>query len=198
MLREIASPRAWQEFEATRDLDFAYGIEGMARFRANYFVQNQGAAAVFRIIPEEIISVEKLGLSEAIAGLADLNQGLVLVTGPTGSGKSTTLAAIVDKLNRTYARHVVDHRGPRGICAPESKIDVLPPRGWAAYPGLRPGAALGNPPGCGRDSGGRNARTGNDFPGHDGGGNGHAGLRDPAYQQCGQDHRPDHRRLSSG
>ncbi len=112
MLREIASPRAWQEFETTRDLDFAYGIEGMARFRANYFVQNQGAAAVFRIIPEEIISVEKLGLSEAVAGLADLNQGLVLVTGPTGSGKSTTLAAIVDKLNRTYARHVVTIEDP--------------------------------------------------------------------------------------
>jgi twitching motility protein PilT len=107
MLREIASPRAWQEFEATRDLDFAYGIEGMARFRANYFVQNQGAAAVFRIIPEEIISVEKLGLSEAIAGLADLNQGLVLVTGPTGSGKSTTLASIIDQINGNRPANII-------------------------------------------------------------------------------------------
>lgn len=112
MLKEIAPSRGWQEFEATRDLDFAYGIEGLARFRANYFVQNQGAAAVFRIIPEEIIPVEKLGLSDAIAGLADLSQGLVLVTGPTGSGKSTTLAAIVDKLNRNYAKHVVTIEDP--------------------------------------------------------------------------------------
>ncbi len=112
LLREIASPRAWQEYEATHDLDFAYGLEGLARFRANYFVQNQGAAAVFRIIPEEIIPVEKLGLSPAIAGLADLSQGLVLVTGPTGSGKSTTLAAIVDKLNRTYSKHVVTIEDP--------------------------------------------------------------------------------------
>ena len=112
MLEEIASPKAWGEFEETRDLDFAYGIEGLARFRANYFVQSQGAAAVFRIIPEEIISVEKLGLSPAIAGLADLGHGLVLVTGPTGSGKSTTLAAIVDKLNRSYAKHVVTIEDP--------------------------------------------------------------------------------------
>ena len=112
LLREIAPARAWAEFEATHDLDFAYGIEGTARFRANYFVQNQGAAAVFRIIPEEIIPVEKLGLSSAIAGLADLSQGLVLVTGPTGSGKSTTLAAIVDKLNKSYAKHVVTIEDP--------------------------------------------------------------------------------------
>ena len=112
LLCEIAPARAWAEFEATHDLDFAYGIEGMARFRANYFVQNQGAAAVFRIIPEEIIPVEKLGLSAAISGLADLSQGLVLVTGPTGSGKSTTLAAIVDKLNKSYAKHVVTIEDP--------------------------------------------------------------------------------------
>jgi twitching motility protein PilT len=112
LLEEIASPRAWTEFQETHDLDFAYGIEGLARFRANYFVQSQGAAAVFRIIPEEIISVEKLGLSPAIASLADLEQGLVLVTGPTGSGKSTTLAAIVDKLNRNHAKHVVTIEDP--------------------------------------------------------------------------------------
>jgi len=111
-LEEIAPARAWSEFEASHDLDFAYGIEGLARFRANYFVQNQGAAAVFRIIPEEIIPVEKLGLSPAISGLADLSQGLVLVTGPTGSGKSTTLAAIVDKLNKSYAKHVVTIEDP--------------------------------------------------------------------------------------
>jgi twitching motility protein PilT len=112
LLRGIASPRNWHDFEATRDLDFAYGIEGVARFRANYFVQDRGAGAVFRIIPEEIISVEKLNLSAAIANLADLEEGLVLVTGPTGSGKSTTLAAIVDKLNKTYAKHIVTIEDP--------------------------------------------------------------------------------------
>jgi twitching motility protein PilT len=84
----------------------------VARFRANYFVQENGAAAVFRIIPEEIISLEQLNVPEAIANLANLTQGLVLVTGPTGSGKSTTLAAIVDKINRERALHIVTIEDP--------------------------------------------------------------------------------------
>ncbi len=112
ILEEIASARAWQEFVANHDLDFAYGIEGVARFRANYFVQNHGAGAVFRIIPEEIIDLETLGLSSAVASLADLQEGLVLVTGPTGSGKSTTLAAIIDKVNKTYSKHIVTIEDP--------------------------------------------------------------------------------------
>ncbi len=112
LLEEIASARAWREYRATRDLDFAYGVEGTARFRANYFVQNRGAAAVFRIIPEEIIPAEKLGLADPIAELADLEDGLVLVTGPTGSGKSTTLAAIIDRLNNKHAKHVVTIEDP--------------------------------------------------------------------------------------
>ncbi len=112
MMKEIASPRAWEEYSSTCDLDFAYGIEGLARFRANYFVQDRGAAAVFRLIPEEIVPAEKLGLPAAIANLADLKEGLVLVTGPTGSGKSTTLAAIIDRLNKTYARHIVTIEDP--------------------------------------------------------------------------------------
>jgi len=112
MLREIASYRGWDEYEETCDLDFAYGLEGVARFRANYFVQSHGAAAVFRIIPEEIVSIEQLKLPDAIASLADLDQGLVLVTGPTGSGKSTTLAAIIDRVNKTYAKHIVTIEDP--------------------------------------------------------------------------------------
>jgi twitching motility protein PilT len=109
---EIATHRGWEEYESTGDLDFAFSLEGVARFRANYFVQQTGAAAVFRIIPEEIISLEDLDLPQAIRDLADLDQGLVLVTGPTGSGKSTTLAAIIDKINKTYSRHVVTIEDP--------------------------------------------------------------------------------------
>jgi twitching motility protein PilT len=112
MMQEVASPRAWDEYEETGDLDFAFSLEGVARFRANYFVQQSGAACVFRIIPEEIISLEDLNLPQAICDLADLNEGLVLVTGPTGSGKSTTLAAIIDKINKTYSRHVVTIEDP--------------------------------------------------------------------------------------
>jgi twitching motility protein PilT len=112
MMQEIASPKHWAEFATTNDVDFAYGIEGVARYRANYFVQENGAGAVFRIIPEEILSLEKLNLSKSIQDLADLESGLVLVTGPTGSGKSTTLAAIIDKINRDSNKHIVTIEDP--------------------------------------------------------------------------------------
>jgi twitching motility protein PilT len=94
LLHEIASPDQWREYEETYDLDFAYGLEGTARFRANYFVQERSAGAVFRIIPEQIVPLEELDLPQAIEKFAHVREGLVLVTGPTGSGKSTTLAAI--------------------------------------------------------------------------------------------------------
>jgi len=112
MLAELASDAQWREFEATRDLDFAYAIPGVARFRANFLVQENGAAAVFRIVPERVVTAEELGLPPAVASLAGLEKGLVLVTGPTGSGKSTTLAAVIDRINRTCARHVVTIEDP--------------------------------------------------------------------------------------
>jgi twitching motility protein PilT len=112
MMQEVVSPRGWEEYESTGDLDFAFSLDGVARFRANYFVQESGAACVFRIIPEEIISLEDLKMPKAVCDLADLKEGLVLVTGPTGSGKSTTLAAIVNKINKTYSRHIVTIEDP--------------------------------------------------------------------------------------
>jgi twitching motility protein PilT len=112
LLRSIASERHWKEYEETSDLDFAYGLEGVARFRANYFAQENGAGAVFRIIPEKIVPLEDLDLPAAVARLANLRQGLVVVTGPTGSGKSTTLASLVDKINRESARHIVTIEDP--------------------------------------------------------------------------------------
>jgi len=112
MLREIASEDQWASYTECGDLDFAYGLEGVARFRANYLVQEHGAAAVFRIIPEDILSLGKLGLPPAIESLAHLSKGLVLVTGPTGSGKSTTLAAIIDHINATYTRHILTIEDP--------------------------------------------------------------------------------------
>lgn len=112
LLQEIASPKHWREYADTQDVDFAYGLEGVARYRANYFVQQNGAGAVFRIIPEEIISIEKLKLAKSIEDLAELESGLVLVTGPTGSGKSTTLASIIDKINKTTSKHIVTIEDP--------------------------------------------------------------------------------------
>ncbi len=121
ILREIASDVQWQSYEDCGDLDFAYGLPGVARFRANYLRQENGAAAVFRIIPEKILTIEDLGMPEAIEGLADLRQGLVLVTGPTGSGKSTTLAAIIDRINATHSKHIVTIEDPVEFVHPNKK-----------------------------------------------------------------------------
>ncbi len=112
LMREIVDEEQWRVYEAEGELDFAYAIEGVARFRGNYLVQERGAAAVFRIVPERILTVEDLGLPPAIAKLAELEKGLVLVNGPTGSGKSTTLAAIIDAINRNRARHIVTIEDP--------------------------------------------------------------------------------------
>jgi twitching motility protein PilT len=100
------------QFEKEDDTDFAYSIEGLARFRANLFRDRHGVGAVFRTIPAKIISAEKLGLSTAITDLCNLHKGLVLVTGPTGSGKSTTLCAMVDLVNRTRSGHIITIEDP--------------------------------------------------------------------------------------
>jgi len=112
MMREIASPAQWDDYESTLDADFAYGLEGVARFRVNFFCQENGAAAVMRIIPERVRTVDELGVPEAVANFANLTSGLVLVTGPTGSGKSTTLAAIVHAINASYDKHIVTIEDP--------------------------------------------------------------------------------------
>jgi twitching motility protein PilT len=112
ILREITSEEDWASYMESGDLDFAYGLPGVARFRANFLRQENGCGAVFRIIPEKIIPLEDLNLPKAIESLAHLQQGLVLVTGPTGSGKSTTLAAIIDKINSTYEKHIVTIEDP--------------------------------------------------------------------------------------
>jgi twitching motility protein PilT len=112
LMREVATDRHWESYMEESDADFAYSIEGVARFRANFFVQENGAGAVFRVIPERIVPLEELSLPPAIEKLAELEGGLVLVTGPTGSGKSTTLAAIIDRVNRTRSRHIVTIEDP--------------------------------------------------------------------------------------
>jgi len=101
-----------QEFGERHDTDFAYEIQGLARFRANVFADRKGRGAVFRVIPSEILTAEKLGLSPHILNLCKLNKGLVLVTGPTGSGKSTTLCAMIDYINRTRDEHIITIEDP--------------------------------------------------------------------------------------
>jgi twitching motility protein PilT len=112
MLYEIAPEEKIKVFEETGDIDFGYQIHGLARYRANFFMQRNGVGAVFREIPDEIMTAEQLGLPSVVSKLASLPRGLVLVTGPTGSGKSTTLAAIVDQANRTRKDHIITIEDP--------------------------------------------------------------------------------------
>lgn len=112
MLYEIAPEHKIKIFEETGDVDFGYEIPGLARYRANFFQQKNGVAAVFREIPSTIQTAEQLGLPNVVSRLASLPRGLVLVTGPTGSGKSTTLAAILDVANRTRRDHIITIEDP--------------------------------------------------------------------------------------
>src|ERR1043165_4689068 len=94
-----------ERFEESLELDFSFGIKGLARFRCNMFNQRGAVAAVYRLIPERIRSFEELNLPQVLTTVADRPRGLVLVTGPTGSGKSTTLAAMIDKINSERHEH---------------------------------------------------------------------------------------------
>ncbi|MEE4314388.1 MAG: type IV pilus twitching motility protein PilT [Desulfofustis sp.] len=112
MLYEICPEDKIKVFEETGDIDFGYEIPGLARYRCNFFQQKYGIGAVFREIPSEILTCEQLGLPKVISRLAHLPKGLVLVTGPTGSGKSTTLAAIVDEANKVRKHHILTIEDP--------------------------------------------------------------------------------------
>jgi twitching motility protein PilT len=112
MLYEITAEDKVKVFEETGDVDFAYEIPGLARYRANYFMQKNGIGAVFREIPSTIATAAELGLPSVISKLASLPRGLVLVTGPTGSGKSTTLAAIIDVANTERSDHIITIEDP--------------------------------------------------------------------------------------
>ncbi|GFE56918.1 type IV pilus twitching motility protein PilT [Geobacter sp. AOG1] len=124
ILYEILTERQKRDFEEKHDLDFAYEIPGLARFRGNMFLQHKGIAAVFRIIPSKILSADDLGLPEGVRKMTNLKKGLVLVTGPTGSGKSTTLAAMIDLINSTRREHILTLEDPLEFIHP-SKLSLL-------------------------------------------------------------------------
>ena len=112
MLYEIAPEQKIKQFEETGDVDFGYEIPGVARFRANYFMQKYGCGAVFRQIPTKVLTADELGLPPILKKSAMLHKGLVLVTGPTGSGKSTTLAAVLDHANKHRKDHIITIEDP--------------------------------------------------------------------------------------
>src|SRR5690606_21830015 len=124
-LREICSPARWQDFLERKDLDLAHEIPGLARFRGNYLYNHWGQAAVFRQIPAKILSFDALQLPEALKKLCHLNEGLVVVTGPTGSGKSTTLAAMIDYINTNLSKHIITIEDPIEFVHPVKKSVIV-------------------------------------------------------------------------
>jgi twitching motility protein PilT len=112
ILYEICPENKIKVFEETGDIDFGYEVPNLARYRCNFFQQKWGIGAVFREIPSEILTVEQLGLPPVLNKMSMLHKGLVLVTGPTGSGKSTTLAAMVDYVNRNKKSHIITVEDP--------------------------------------------------------------------------------------
>jgi twitching motility protein PilT len=112
MLSEVCGERNWKILQERGDLDFAYAMDGQSRFRCNYLKQAHGYGAVFRLVPTKISTLQELGIPQVVQEFAHLRGGLVLVTGPTGSGKSTTLAALIDYINRNFSRHIVTIEEP--------------------------------------------------------------------------------------
>ena len=112
LLYQILSSEQQKNFEIKRQLDFAYGVPGLARFRVNVYFQRGSLGGAFRLIPEAIKTLEELGLPPSLHELAQKPRGLVLVTGPTGSGKSTTLAAMIDKINKERRGHIITVEDP--------------------------------------------------------------------------------------
>jgi len=112
LIYEIMNDRQRKTYEAEMEADFSFEIPGLARFRVNAFVQNRGAAAVFRTIPSQILSMGQLGMGDVFRKISDNPRGLVCITGPTGSGKSTTLAAMIDYINETQYHHILTIEDP--------------------------------------------------------------------------------------
>jgi twitching motility protein PilT len=112
MLSEVCGPQNWEIFQQRGDLDFAYQLDEHSRFRTNYFKESNGYAAAFRLIPTKISTLEELGIPVVVKEFAYLRGGLVLVTGPTGSGKTTTQAALIDFINQNFSKHVVTIEEP--------------------------------------------------------------------------------------
>ncbi|MDK2971508.1 MAG: twitching motility protein PilT [Candidatus Sumerlaeota bacterium] len=125
MMAEICDEKRFAKFEECGDMDFAYQYENKARFRCNFNKQYTGYGAVFRTIPSKILTLEQLKVPEVLETFAEFVSGMVLVTGPTGSGKSTTLAAVIDHINSNYARHILTIEEPIEFVHPHKKSTIV-------------------------------------------------------------------------
>ena len=179
LVYDIMSDKQRRDYEEFLEVDFSFEIPGLARFRVNAFNQNRGAGAVFRTIPSEVLTLEDLGCPRIFKELIDQPQGLILVTGPTGSGKSTTLAAMIDHINKNeYGAHPLG-RGSDRIRAHLAEVPDQPARSAPRHARLQRGAAFGAARRPRLHPGRRVARPGNHPPGADRRGNRPPGVRAP-------------------
>ncbi|HET9869074.1 MAG TPA: type IV pilus twitching motility protein PilT [bacterium] len=124
LIYETMTPEQWELSWARHDYDYAYEVPGLARFRANVFFNQQGMAAVFRTIPAKILTLDDLGMPPVLKQLAKIKRGLILVTGPTGSGKSTTLAAVIDDINSNREANILTIEDPIEFVHPVKKCKI--------------------------------------------------------------------------
>jgi twitching motility protein PilT len=153
LMKEILPEKRWADFEVRRDADFSYEIPGVGRFRVNAHYQRGGIALAFRTINDKVRPIEQLFLPEICNKLTYLPRGLILVTGGTGSGKSTTLAGMIDAMNKREAIHIITMEDPIEYAFLNNKATIRLCQRIAARSATGPG----------RDSGRRNARSGNDI-----------------------------------
>ena len=194
-VRALMTEEQQETFDKTHELDFAYAMPGGTRFRVNGYQQRGATGAAFRIISTTIRSLEELNVPDVVAQFATLPRGLVLVTGPTGSGKSTTLAALIDLVNRTRFDHIVTVEDPIEYVHGNKRSLINQREVGSDTHSVQRRAQARAASGPRRHPGRRDARPGDDLGRADRGRDRPPGVRDPAHAERGADHRPHHRRL---
>ena len=195
LLYRILSTEQQKQLEVSRQLDFSYGVPGLARFRVNVHFQRGSLAAAFRHIPEELRTLEELGLPPSLRELAMRPRGLVLVTGPTGSGKSTTLASMVDEVNRQKPHHILTIEDPIEFVHRHKRCIVTQREIGADAPTFAEALRARVAAGPGRDPPRRDARPRDDLDLAHGRRDRSPRPRDVAYAERAEHDRPHHRRL---
>ena len=183
------------EFARDGEIDFSYTVRGLARFRVNAFRQRGSISIACRVVPFEIRAADELGLPEVVTRLAGEPRGIILVTGTTGSGKSTTLAAMVDHINRNFAEEHRHDRGPDRVPAPRPEVGRPPARDRLRHQLLLAGAAPRAAPGPRRDPDRGDARRGDRGDRAQRGRDRPPRAQHAAHDRRGRDRQPDHRLL---